>query len=108
VPPGKKNPWPVPHGRQQPDAVTDTVLPEGPGHVHSTTGIPKKEVNKIWITMTDEKIQKALQEAGIADMITCPQAFDIAEKAKVSRSAVGEYCTKNRIKIRNCQLGCFK
>ena len=84
------------------------VLPEGPGHAGSTTGIPKNEVNRIWITMTDEKIKKALLEAGIADKITCPQAFAIAEKAKVSRSAVGEYCTKNKIKIRECQLGCFK
>ena len=50
--------------------------------------------------MSDEKIKKALQDAGIGEMITCPQAFSIAEKAKVSRSAVGEYCTKNRIKIR--------
>ena len=57
---------------------------------------------------TFEQSQKALQEAGIADKITCPQAFAIAEKAKVSRSAVGEYCTKNKIKIRECQLGCFK
>jgi len=58
--------------------------------------------------MTDEKIQKALQEAGITEMITCPQAFAIAAKTKVSRKAVGDYCTKNRIKIRECQLGCFK
>lgn len=58
--------------------------------------------------MTDEKIQAALQEAGIVDTITCPQAFTIAEKAKVSRKAVGDYCTKNKIKIRSCQLGCFK
>jgi len=58
--------------------------------------------------MSDEKIKKALEEAGISEKITCPQAFAIAEKAKVSRSAVGEYCTKNRIKIRDCQLGCFK
>ncbi|MDD1687494.1 hypothetical protein [Methanoregula sp.] len=58
--------------------------------------------------MSDEKIRKALEEAGISEKITCPQAFAIAEKAKVSRSAVGEYCTKNRIKIRDCQLGCFK
>jgi hypothetical protein len=58
--------------------------------------------------MSDEKIKKALQDAGVGDMISCPQAFTIAENAKVSRSAVGEYCTKNRIKIRNCQLGCFK
>ncbi|MEI7856483.1 MAG: hypothetical protein WCH85_03160 [Methanomicrobiales archaeon] len=58
--------------------------------------------------MTDDTIQKALQEADITEKITCPQAFAIAEKAKVTRSAVGEYCTKNRIKIRDCQLGCFK
>jgi hypothetical protein len=76
--------------------------------VRSTTGILNKEVNRIGVTMTDEKIQKALQDAGFAEMITCPQAFAIAETAMVSRSAVGEYCTKNRIKIRSCQLGCFK
>ncbi len=58
--------------------------------------------------MSDEKIKKALEDAGISEKITCPQAFAIAEKAKVSRNAVGEYCTKNRIKIRECQLGCFK
>jgi len=58
--------------------------------------------------MSDEKIRKALEEEDISEFITCPQAFTIAEKAKVSRSAVGEYCTKNRIKIRACQLGCFK
>lgn len=58
--------------------------------------------------MSDIKIKKALEEAGITDKITCPQAFDIAEKAQVSRLALGEYLTKNKIKIRSCQLGCFK
>ncbi len=58
--------------------------------------------------MTDEKIQKALDDAGITDKITCPQAFDIAEKAKVSRKDVGKYLTDNDIKIGGCQLGCFK
>lgn len=60
------------------------------------------------MTMTDEKIKKALQEAGIAETITCPQAFEIAEKANASRKDVGAYLTKNKIKIRACQLGCFK
>jgi len=58
--------------------------------------------------MSDEKIKNAIEDAGISEKITCPQAFAIAEKAKVSRKAVGDYCTKNRIKIRECQLGCFK
>ncbi|MGB7787892.1 hypothetical protein [Methanoregula sp.] len=58
--------------------------------------------------MSDEKIKKALQEAGITEMISCDQAFAAAEKALVSRGAIGEYCNNNRIKIRGCQLGCFK
>jgi hypothetical protein len=58
--------------------------------------------------MSDEKIKKALQEDGIGDMITCEQALAVADKAKVPRGAVGDYCTRNRIKIRGCQLGCFK
>ena len=58
--------------------------------------------------MSDEKIKKALQEAGIGETITCDQAFAVADKAGVSRGAVGEYCTGNRVKIRGCQLGCFK
>ena len=58
--------------------------------------------------MTDEKIKNALKEAGIEDRITCPQVFAIAEKTKVSRISVADYCTKNRIKIRECQPGCFK
>ncbi|NLD57258.1 MAG: hypothetical protein GX651_03890 [Methanomicrobiales archaeon] len=58
--------------------------------------------------MTDEKIAQALKDAAVTDTITCPQAFTIAEKANVSRADVGKYCTANHIKIRGCQLGCFK
>jgi len=58
--------------------------------------------------MSDEKIKNAMKEAGIADRITCPEALSIAQKANVSRKEVGDYCTQNKIKIRECQLGCFK
>jgi len=58
--------------------------------------------------MSDAKIKKTLQDAGIGDTITCDQAFAVADKAGVSRGAVGEYLTRNRVKIRGCQLGCFK
>jgi hypothetical protein len=34
--------------------------------------------------------------------------MDLAEKTKLSRATVGEYLTRNKIKIRSCQLGCFK
>jgi hypothetical protein len=58
--------------------------------------------------MSDEKIRKALAEAGITEKISCPEALAIAEKCKVSRGVMGEYLTRNKIKIRGCQLGCFK
>ena len=58
--------------------------------------------------MNDEKIGEALKEAGIEKEITCPQAFAIAKKAKVTLKAIGDYCNANKIKIHGCQLGCFK
>jgi hypothetical protein len=58
--------------------------------------------------MSDEKIRKALAEAGVAEKISCTDALAIADKCKVSRGTMGEYLTKNKIKIRGCQLGCFK
>jgi len=57
--------------------------------------------------MSEDTIKKAPQEACITDMVTCPQALAIAVKAKVSHGEIGKYRTKNRIRIRGCQLGCF-
>jgi len=58
--------------------------------------------------MSDEKIAEALKDAGISQEITCPQAFALSKKAGIPIHEVGQFCTKNRIKIRGCQLGCFK
>jgi len=57
--------------------------------------------------MSEDMIKKVLQEAGITDMITCPRAFAILAKAKVSTRVAGKYCTNTRIRIRGCQPGCF-
>jgi hypothetical protein len=73
----------------------------------SIRGIPDKKINRIRITMSDEMIAQALNNAGMADGITCPQVFAIAKKAQVSPAELGEYCTSHKIKIRGCQLGCF-
>lgn len=57
--------------------------------------------------MSDDTIAQAFRDAGIATEITCPQAFAVAAKAKVSLKEIGEYCDSHKIKIRGCQLGCF-
>ncbi|EHQ36952.1 hypothetical protein [Methanoplanus limicola] len=54
------------------------------------------------------KIAKAFEEAGITDMIQCQQAFDICEKYDIRKIDIARFCNANSIKIRKCQLGCFK
>ncbi|MFA4877945.1 MAG: hypothetical protein WC586_11060 [Methanoregula sp.] len=58
--------------------------------------------------MTTDKIAHIFKEEGIEKQITCPQAFAIAEKHKIAKSEVSRYCNEHGVKIRACQLGCFK
>lgn len=58
--------------------------------------------------MDSEKIAQAFQSTGIQKSITCPEAFSIAAKFKIPKKDIAEYCNANGIKIRGCQLGCFK
>jgi len=56
----------------------------------------------------EEKIRKAFEESGISKEIKCEDAFAISEKHKIPKMAIARYCNKNKIKIRSCQLGCFR
>lgn len=60
--------------------------------------------------MTTDDLAKIFEEFGIENEITCMQAFEISEKYDVSKTAIARYCNSRdpRIKIRGCQLGCFK
>ncbi len=58
--------------------------------------------------MDSEKIAQAFQSAGIQKSITCPEAFSIEAKFKIPKKDIAEYCNAHGIKIRGCQLGCFK
>jgi len=58
--------------------------------------------------MGDGKMIQADQQGGITGNIPCPGALHRPEKVKISRNVINEHSTWNRIKIRNCQPGCFK
>jgi hypothetical protein len=58
--------------------------------------------------MEEEKIRTIFQKEGIDTEIKCPQAFAVAEKYGISKKDLAEYCNMRGIKIRACQLGCFK
>jgi hypothetical protein len=60
--------------------------------------------------MDNEKIKKAFEEFGITNEIQCAQAFEICEKFGLEKLDIARYCNRHdpRIKIRGCQLGCFR
>ena len=58
--------------------------------------------------MDADKVGKIFKEEGIEKEITCPQAFSMATKHKRSKKAISDYCNSHGVKIRGCQLGCFK
>jgi hypothetical protein len=58
--------------------------------------------------MESKNVEKIFLEEGIDREITCPQAFHIAEKHKIPKSEISTYCNSHKIKIKACQLGCFK
>lgn len=58
--------------------------------------------------MAEDIISSAFEKEGIDSEITCPKAFSIAEKYKINKSEIAVHCNTHGIKIRGCQLGCFK
>jgi hypothetical protein len=58
--------------------------------------------------MEEVKISSAFEKEGVGSEITCPKAFSIAEKYNITKIEIAAYCNEHGIKIRGCQLGCFK
>ncbi|OPX69123.1 MAG: hypothetical protein A4E37_00684 [Methanoregulaceae archaeon PtaB.Bin056] len=58
--------------------------------------------------MDEEKIRNAFEAEGITKDIKCPQAFAISEKYGIAKMDIARYCNTHGVKIRACQLGCFK
>jgi len=70
------------------------------------------EVKKFGEVTGDETIENKELEAELRNRvkdgkIACPEMFAIAEKLGLPRKAVGDAATQLKIKIHNCQLGCF-
>ena len=55
-------------------------------------------------------MEKAFDEFGITTEIRCEQAFEICNKYNFDKFDIARYCNRHdpKIKIRACQLGCFK
>jgi hypothetical protein len=58
--------------------------------------------------MNEQRILSAFKAEGIEKEIQCPEAFVISEKYGISKADIGQFCNTHGVKIRACQLGCFK
>jgi hypothetical protein len=58
--------------------------------------------------ISEAAVKDVFDKMGITDMITCTQAHEINEKHNIAFGEIGAYCDKHNVKIRGCQLGCFK
>lgn len=56
---------------------------------------------------TKELIKEEIKKKSKEGKISCPQARKISEKLRVSYRQVGAIINELKIKIVNCDLGCF-
>jgi len=57
--------------------------------------------------MTQEELKSRIRAAAPEGKIPCAAAFHLAEELKISRQELGNLLNELRIKIIQCQLGCF-
>jgi hypothetical protein len=58
--------------------------------------------------MDRQKIEKAVLEKARDGKIPCAVCFKIAEEVGVSKREMGKILNEMKIKIGQCQLGCFE
>jgi len=57
--------------------------------------------------MTREELHNRIRAAAPEGRIPCPAAFRLAEELQISRQELGNLLNDLKIKIIQCQLGCF-
>lgn len=57
--------------------------------------------------MTEADLKEKIRAAAPAGKIPCAAAFKLADELGISRARMGELLNELKIKITQCQLGCF-
>ncbi len=57
--------------------------------------------------MTQEELRTRIRAAAPEGKIPCAAAFRLAEELEISRQELGNLLNNMKIKIIQCQLGCF-
>ena len=57
--------------------------------------------------MTREKIVGIIQIASVNGRLSCEKAHELVKELNISLQEIGALCDELKIKIADCQLGCF-
>jgi len=64
------------------------------------------------VVSREEKLLEAVKQAAVERegrlILRCADAFAVAQRIKADVASVGRVCNEHRIKIVQCQLGCFR
>jgi hypothetical protein len=58
--------------------------------------------------MNEQMIRSVVKDEGGEKETKCSEAFAIPQKYGISETDIAWYCNTHGVKIRACQLGCFK
>jgi len=58
--------------------------------------------------MDRDKLEKAILEKAKDGKLPCAMCFKIAEDFKISKSEMGKILNEMKVRISQCQLGCFE
>lgn len=58
--------------------------------------------------MDNQELFKMMKDYIADGKLTCDHAHQIAERHGVKLWQIGQICEEQNIKIKSCQLGCFK
>lgn len=57
--------------------------------------------------MNQKKVIDAVRAAAVNNRLTCERAHNLARELNVSLREIGAVCNELKIKVSDCQLGCF-
>jgi hypothetical protein len=57
--------------------------------------------------MNQKKVIDAVRSAAVNNRLTCERAHNLARELNVSLREIGAVCNELKIKVSDCQLGCF-
>jgi len=58
--------------------------------------------------MNDKEVEKKIREAAVGGKIACKEAMKLAVKLGVPIQNMADLLDQYKVKIKECQLGCFK